>query len=523
MTLLAELVQTSRRVAATRSRLAKVRELADCLARLNPDEIGTATSWLSGALPQGRSGLAWRSVQAACGEPAREPTLQVAEVQRSLDDIIVLRGSGSNARRSAALRALFARATGDEQDFLARLIAGELRQGALEGVMLDAIAMASGVDAAAIRRAAMFAPGPGPLAAAALQQGAEGLAAFGLTLFSPAAPMLAQTAADPGQAMRDLGGAVQFEWKMDGARIQVHRLGDAVRIFTRALNDVTPVLPEIVGAVRTLHADAFVLDGEALAFDDAGRPRPFQTTMRRFGRKLDIDALLGTLPLRAYFFDCLMLDGEALVDRPLQQRLEALKRAVPADMVMPSLRTADAAAAAAFLESALAAGHEGVMAKSPFSSYEAGNRGASWLKIKPAHTLDLIVLAAEWGHGRRQGKLSNLHLGALDPATGGYVMLGKTFKGLTDAMLEWQTRELLARETRREGITVHVRPELVVEIAFSDLQASPRYPGGMALRLARVKRYRDDKRAEEADTLDTVRRMFRAQGGETPQATIVVR
>jgi DNA ligase-1 len=286
-----------------------------------------------------------------------------------------------------------------------------------------------------------------------------------------------------------------------------------VRIYTRSLNDVGDAIPEIVELVKGLHRQELILDGEALAFDVTGRPHPFQVTMRRFGRKLDVERLRTELPMRAVFFDCLHCDGQSLVDWPFRERFRQLAKAVPEPQRVPQLVTSSAADAQGFYESALAAGHEGVMAKALDSTYEAGNRGASWLKIKRAHTLDLVVIAAEWGHGRRTGKLSNLHLGALDPATGEFVMLGKTFKGLTDAMLEWQTKELLARETRREGITVHVRPELVAEIAFSDLQASPRYPGGLALRLARVKRYRDDKTAEQADTMPAVRRIFEAQGG----------
>jgi DNA ligase-1 len=324
--------------------------------------------------------------------------------------------------------------------------------------------------------------------------------------------MLAQTAADPAEALKALGGTAVFEWKMDGARIQVHKDGARVRIYTRALNEVTDAIPEIVEAVRGLPASQLILDGEAIAFTSAGRPHAFPVTMCRFGRKLEVEKLLLELPLRAYFFDCLLADGTAIADRPLHERLAALEAALPESMRIPRRTTASRSEADAFYDAAIAAGHEGLMAKSLDSPYEAGNRGASWFKIKRAHTLDLVVLAAEWGHGRRTGKLSNLHLGALDPATGEYVMLGKTFKGLTDAMLEWQTRELLARETHREGITVHVRPEIVAEIAFSDLQASPRYAGGLALRLARVKRFRDDKRAEDADTLESVRRIFQAQG-----------
>jgi DNA ligase-1 len=391
---------------------------------------------------------------------------------------------------------------------------GELRQGALAGVMIDAIATASGVPVAEVRRAAMYAKSLGAVALAAMKGGAAGLRRFQLELFSPVAPMLAQTAVDVEEALRELGGnELALEWKLDGARVQVHREGEQVRLYTRTLNEVTDALPEIVAAVRALPAQTLVLDGEAIAYDASGRPHPFQITMRRFGRRLEVQKLLAELPVRAYFFDCLRVDDRSLVERPLRERAAALAAAVPESLRVPRMVTASASQARAFYDAALAAGHEGLMAKALDSPYEAGNRGASWLKIKRAHTLDLIVLAAEWGHGRRTGKLSNLHLGALDPATGKYVMLGKTFKGLTDATLAWQTQQLLARETHRDQWTVYVRPELVVEIAFNDLQASSRYPGGMALRLARVKRYRDDKRAEDADDIEAVRKIFAAQAG----------
>jgi DNA ligase-1 len=347
--------------------------------------------------------------------------------------------------------------------------------------------------------------------------GTDALSGFQLQLFSPVAPMLAQTAADVGDALEQLGGGeVAFEWKMDGARIQVHKSVDQVRIYTRTLKEVTDAVPEIVDAVRALRTREAILDGEAIAFTADGRPHPFQITMRRFGRRREVEALLGQLPIRAYFFDCLRLESASVIDRPTRERSDALAQAVPQELRVPRLVTRIISEAAAFYDGALVAGHEGLMAKSLEAPYEAGNRGASWRKIKKAHTLDLVVLAAEWGHGRRTGKLSNLHLGALDPATGEYVMLGKTFKGLTDAMLEWQTKEFLARETHRDRYTVYVRPELVVEIAFSDLQVSPRYPGGLALRLARVKRYREDKRAEDADTMETVRAIAAAATGSRP-------
>jgi DNA ligase-1 len=404
-----------------------------------------------------------------------------------------------------------------EHDFLLRLLIGELRQGAQRGVMLDAIVAASKLPAASVRRAAMYAPSLGTLARAALAEGPGALERFQLELFAPVAPMLAQTASDVGEALREMPGEVAFEWKMDGARIQVHKSADLVRIYSRTMNEVTAAIPEVVEVVRSLAPETLVLDGETIAFDAGGRPRPFQITMRRFGRKLNVAAMRHELPMRAFFFDCLRLEDRSIAERPTRERFEALAAAVPTALQMPRLITASESAAREFYDGAIAAGHEGVMAKSLDAPYEAGSRGASWLKIKRAHTLDLVVLAAEWGHGRRSGKLSNLHLGALDPQSGGYVMLGKTFKGLTDALLEWQTRELLARETHRDAWTVHVRPELVVEIAFSDLQASTRYPGGLALRLARVKRYRDDKRAAEADTMESVRRLYAAQTVAAPR------
>ena len=361
-----------------------------------------------------------------------------------------IKGAGAAGRRTELLRGLWSRATRAEREFLARLLLGDLRQGALGGVMLDAIAAAAELPVSAVRRAAMYAKSLGALAHAALDGGRDALDKFQLELFSPISPMLAQTAADVSEALLELEGEAAFEWKMDGARIQVHKAAEDVRIYTRGLNEVGAAIPEIVEAVRRLPVHTVVLDGEAIAFDASGRPHPFQITMRRFGRKLNVAALREELPIGAFFFDCLRLDQESLADRPTGERVEALARVVPSEMRMPRLVTSSEAEASAFYDAALAAGHEGLMAKSLRAPYEAGNRGASWLKIKRAHTLDLVVLAAEWGHGRRTGKLSNLHLGALDAQTGDYVMLGKTFKGLTDATLDWQTRELLAREIRRD-------------------------------------------------------------------------
>lgn len=357
----------------------------------------------------------------------------------------------------------------------------------------------------------MYAKSLGALASAAMREGAAGLDRFALELFSPISPMLAQTAMDVGEALQLLQGEAAFEWKMDGARIQVHKSGNDVRAYTRNCNEISAAIPEIIETVRRLPERVLVLDGEAIAFDRAGRPHPFQVTMRRFGRKLNVETARADLPIRAYFFDCLRSGDRSIASLAARERYQALAEAVPAALLVPRLVTREEPAARAFYEAALSAGHEGVVAKSLDASYEAGNRGASWLKIKRAHTLDLVVLAAEWGHGRRAGKLSNLHLGALDVATGEFVMLGKTFKGLTDAMLAWQTQEFLSRETHRDSQTVYVRPEMVVEIAFSDLQSSVRYPGGLALRLARVKRYRHDKRVGDADSMDAVRKIYAAQ------------
>jgi DNA ligase-1 len=514
VTLFATLADTSQRVGATAARSAKIRELAALLRQLRPEEIGIAVHYLSGEMTQGRIGIGPAAVRGAAALPAAEvATLSIAEVDRRLSTLAAISGSGSAGRRAQALGELFARATAAEQSFLLQLLVGELRQGALEGIMVEAIAAASGVRGPQVRRAAMYARDLGAVAGAALLGGAAALGKFQLELFMPVAPMLAQTAGDVATALRELGGEVAFEWKMDGARIQVHKRDAEVRIYTRGLNDVTAALPEIVELARTLPAASLIIDGEAIAVDAAGRPHPFQITMRRVGRRLDVEAMRSGLPLKAFFFDCLRIAGQSIADRPTRERFEALAAAVPTAALMPRLVTAAESAAREFYDAALAAGHEGLMAKSLDAPYEAGNRGASWLKIKRAHTLDLVVLAAEWGHGRRSGKLSNLHLGALDPASGQYVMLGKTFKGLTDAMLEWQTREFLQRETRRDSWTVYLKPELVVEVAFSDLQASSRYPGGLALRLARVKRYRTDKNAAEADTMDAVRRIYAAQSG----------
>jgi DNA ligase-1 len=512
MTRLAHLVQASDRVAQTASRLAKRDAIAACLRAVAFDEVEIAVALLSGEIRTGRVGVGYASLKDLRGSAAAsEPSLTLHDVDAALVRIAATTGKGSAAARAEQLTQLFARATSTEQDFLVRLLVGELRQGALEGVMIEAVAAAAAVPEPDVRRAAMFAGDLGAVAHVALTEGAPGLARFTIQIQRPVQPMLAQSAADVAEALDRLG-TVALEWKLDGARVQVHKAGHVVRVFSRLLNEVTGAVPEIVEAIQALPAHELILDGEAIAMAPGGPPRPFQITMRRFGRKLDVDALRGELPLTAYYFDCLQHNGESLVDRPALQRFAMLAEAVPARFLVPRLVTGDLAAAEAFYREALARGHEGVMAKALDAPYEAGRRGAGWLKIKRARTLDLVVLAAEWGHGRRHGWLSNLHLGARDPDTGGFVMLGKTFKGLTDELLEWQTRELSGREVSRDAITVYVRPELVVEIAFNDLQASRQYPGGLALRFARVKRYRPDKGPEDADTIETVRQQYAAQG-----------
>ena len=518
--LFADLVAASSRAGATRSRLAKRDAIAAALRASLPDEIEVAVAWLAGFVRQGRIGIGYATLHAARTSAASTATLALTDVDGALAGIAAMSGKGSATARGVALRALFERMTADEQDFTVRLLVGELRQGALEGIMADAIAAATGVPAADVRRAAMFAGDLCAVARAAATGGVAALGAYSIELFRPVQPMLAQPAEDVADAVEKLGTAM-FEWKLDGARVQVHKQDDAVRVYTRSLNDVTDSVPEVIEAVRALPARELILDGETIALTASGAPHPFQVTMRRFGRKLDVDALKSELPLSVFFFDCLRHDDEALIDAPLQQRIDRLHALLPPALRVPRLVTGDTAAAEDFYSDALSRGHEGLMAKALDAPYEAGGRGGAWLKVKHAHTLDLVVLAAEWGNGRRQGWLSNLHLGARDPsapadASGvyhpGYVMLGKTFKGMTDELLEWQTRELLAREHRRDAYTVYVRPELVVEIAFNDLQASSHYPGGLALRFARVKGYRLDKTVGEADTIEAVRKIFDAQG-----------
>jgi DNA ligase 1 len=499
--LLADLAHTSENVASDSARSKKIGHLASMLGRLRPEEVRVAVSYLSGVLPQGSVGVGWAALR-ELPAPATTATLELREVDAAVERIAGIAGPGSRAARAAELETLFGRATELEQRLLVGLFLGELRQGALEGVMVDAVAKAAAVEPSDLRRAVMLAGDLGEVAEAAIAEGAPGLERFRLKLLQPVQPMLAQTASDVTAALERVGSAV-VEWKLDGARIQVHRLGDEVRAYTRNLADITARVPEIVGAALGLSAEAAVLDGEAIALREDGRPHPFQVTMGRFGTRSS-DASGSKITLSAFFFDCLHLDGEDLLGLSTRERRQALAKCVPDELRVPGIETSDAEDAASFLADALDRGHEGVMVKALDAPYEAGRRGGSWLKVKVADTLDLVVLAAEWGHGRRQGRLSNLHLGARDPA-GGFVMLGKTFKGMTDEMLAWQTERLLELEERQDGHTVYVRPELVVEVAFDGVQASTRYPGGVALRFARLKGYRTDKRPDEADTIETVR------------------
>jgi DNA ligase-1 len=507
--LLADVARTSRAVAATSARRAKTELLAECLRRAAGAEVPVAVAYLSGELPQRQIGVGYASLR-DLPPPAATPTLTVAAVDAACTEIGAVAGKGSVATRRSLLMDLLGRATQEEQDFMIRLLAGELRQGALDGVMADAVAAAAGLPAAAVRRALMLRGSLGAVAAAALRDGAEGLRGFGLEVGRPIKPMLAQSAASIDAALDKAAaagaGQVAVEWKLDGIRAQIHITDTGVRVFTRTLDDITARVPEVVTAARSVTARAAVFDGELIALRPDERPHPFQVTSARTASAKDPG-----VPLSVFIFDALHLDGADLLDLPGAERHAALAAAVPESLLMPrrvvdlSARDEAAATAAEFFTGAIEHGHEGVVVKSLDTPYVAGRRGAGWIKVKPRHTLDLVVLAVEWGHGRRRGFLSNLHLGARDPASGGFVMLGKTFKGLTDELLAWQTKRLQELEARRDSWTVYVRPELVVEIAFDGVQRSSRYPGGIALRFARVLRYRPDKTAAEADTIDTVR------------------
>ena len=497
--LLSEIAEASEAVAGTSSRLAKVEVLAAALRSAGPAEVAIAVAYLSGELPQRQIGVGWATLREPV-PPAPEPSLTLTGVDAALSAIGSVSGAGSVARRKELVRDLLSQATAREQGFLLRLLSGELQQGALAGVMAEAIARAAKVPAPEVRRALMLRGSMGAVAEAALAEGSAGLGRFGLQVGRPIGPMLASSAPSIEEALAQISPAA-VEWKMDGIRIQAHISDGNVRLFTRTLDDITERLPEIVAELSALPVREAVLDGELIALREDGRPHPFQVTASRTARR----GGEAGLRLSAFMFDVVHADGEDLIDRPGGERYAALARIVPERLRMPRVVTSSVEEATEFFRDSIAHGHEGVVVKSLDTPYTAGRRGAGWIKVKPRHTLDLVILAAEWGHGRRRGKLSNLHLGARDPEMGGFVMLGKTFKGLTDEMLAWQTERLLSLEDRHDDYTVYVRPELVAEIAFDGVQRSPRYPGGLALRFARVLRFRPDKSAADADTIDAVR------------------
>ncbi|MEU8726461.1 ATP-dependent DNA ligase [Streptomyces antimycoticus] len=505
--LLADVALASRQVAATAARSEKIAALARLFRRTEPAEAAVVITYLAGKLPQRRTGVGWSTLRHR-REPAAEPTLTVLDVDEALTRVAAVSGTGATAARKRLVGELLAAATKDEQGFLLGLIGGELRQGALEGLAVEGLAEAVGAPAAEVRRAVMVGGSLGAVAEALLARGPEALADFRLEVGRPVLPMLAQSAKDLDEAMDRLGPCA-VEEKLDGIRVQVHRDGEDVRIYTRTLDEITDRLPEVVTAARELAVDRAILDGEVILLDADGRPRPFQETSARVGSRLDVAGASAALPLSPVFFDLLVVDDRDLLDLPTRERHVELARIAPGPRRVRRLVADDPAdpetrrAAREFATDVLTRGHEGVLVKALEAPYGAGRRGASWLKVKPVHTLDLVVLAAEWGHGRRTGKLSNLHLGAR-AADGTYLMLGKTFKGLTDAMLEWQTQALLGIAVSDDGWVVRVRPELVVEVAFDGLQRSTRYPAGVTLRFARVLRYREDKPADQADTVEAV-------------------
>ncbi|MER7181958.1 ATP-dependent DNA ligase [Streptomyces hyaluromycini] len=502
--LLTRLAEVSREVAATAARSRKTALLAELFRETDPDDVPVVIPYLAGRLPQGRLGVGWKVLSRPV-TPAAEPSLTVRGVDARLTELGRVSGPGSQAERARIVGELMGAATADEQRFLLGLITGEVRQGALDAVAVEGLAQATGADPAAVRRAVMLAGSLQTVAEALLADGPAALDRFRLTVGRPVLPMLAHTASSVAEAVQKLGGCA-VEEKLDGIRVQVHRDGDTVRIFTRTLDDITDRLPEVTSAARELRGDRFILDGEVISFDGDGRPRSFQETAGRVGSRTDVAKAAREVPVSPVFFDVLSVDGHDLLDLPFADRHAELARLVPEPMrVRRALVSGpdDTTAAEEFLAATLARGHEGVVVKALDAPYSAGRRGASWLKVKPVHTLDLVVLAAEWGHGRRTGRLSNLHLGARD-TDGTFAMLGKTFKGMTDAMLEWQTARLKELEVSDDGWVVTVRPELVVEIAYDGLQRSTRYPAGVTLRFARVVRYREDKRPEEADTVETL-------------------
>jgi DNA ligase-1 len=506
--LLIDVARVSEEVARTSARLGKIRHLAEILGRVEPAEAELAVAYLAGELPQRQIGVGWRSLQ-DLPAPRQVATMTLTGVDALLERIKAQSGPGSQAARKTLVSDLMSGATRQEQTFLLRLLTGELRQGALDGVMIEAIAKASEAPSAEVRRALTLRGWLPAVGAAALSGGVPALREFHVEVGQPVSPMLAQSAPTVTAALEKIGGTAALEWKLDGVRIQAHRAGEKITVFTRTLDDITAQVPELVEAVRALPYDDLILDGEVIALRPDGRPEPFQVTGGRVASRTGVAELRESTPLSVFFFDALRLSGADLLDLPDAERHAALVDAIPDALLTPRLVTADPAEGEAFFADVVRRGHEGVVVKSPLTPYAAGRRGAGWIKVKPRHTLDLVVLAAEWGSGRRRGKLSNLHLGARDPETGGFVMLGKTFKGLTDELLTWQTERFLAlAEGPVDEWTVRVRPEQVVEIAFDGVQRSSRYPGGMALRFARVLRYREDKRAEEADTVESVRALL---------------
>ncbi|MBG0857352.1 ATP-dependent DNA ligase [Streptomyces spinoverrucosus] len=502
--LLTRLADVSREVAATSARSRKIALLAELFRDAEPDDVPVVIPYLAGRLPRGRLGIGWKVLGRRVA-PAAEPTLTVREVDARLTAIGKVTGTGSQAERARLVGELMGAATEGEQRFLTGLITGEVRQGALDALAVEGLAQATGAAGPDVRRAVMLAGSLQDVAQALLADGPQALDRFRLTVGRPVLPMLAHTASSVTEAVGKLG-ACAVEEKLDGIRVQVHRDGDDVRLYTRTLDDITDRLPELTSAALRLRGERFVLDGEVIAFDERGRPRSFQETAGRVGSRVDVATAARAVPVSPVFFDALSVDGRDLLDLPFAERHAELALLVPEPMRVRRTVVSgpdDVPAAETFLAETLERGHEGVVIKALDAPYSAGRRGAAWLKVKPVHTLDLVVLAAEWGHGRRTGKLSNLHLGART-ADGGFAMLGKTFKGMTDAMLTWQTERLQELAVESDGYVVAVRPELVVEIAYDGLQKSTRYPAGVTLRFARVLRYREDKRPEEADTVETV-------------------
>ncbi|MER7644914.1 ATP-dependent DNA ligase [Streptomyces sp. NPDC126522] len=502
--LLTRLAHVSQEVAATSARSRKIALLAELFRDAEADDVPIVIPYLAGRLPQGRLGIGWKVLSRSV-EPAAEPTLTVREVDARLTALGKVSGAGSQAERARLVGELMGAATADEQRFLFGLITGEVRQGALDAVAVEGLAQATDVPAADVRRAVMLAGSLQTVAEALLADGPAALDRFRLTVGRPVLPMLAHSATSVAEAVEKLGDCA-VEEKLDGIRVQVHRDGDVVRLYTRTLDDITDRLPELTATALELRGERFILDGEVISFDADGRPRSFQETAGRVGSRVDVATAAETVPVSPVFFDALSVDGRDLLDLPFAERHAELAQLVPEPMrVRRTLVSGpeDVPAAEAFLAETLERGHEGVVVKGLDAPYNAGRRGASWLKVKPVHTLDLVVLAAEWGHGRRTGKLSNLHLGARS-SDGSFAMLGKTFKGMTDALLTWQTERLQELAVESDGHVVTVRPELVVEIAYDGLQKSTRYPAGVTLRFARVVRYRDDKRAEEADSVETL-------------------